>query len=496
MVFLVLLLSYQGKSLFIFLLPPTLVSSSNNILRAWRIFWSLRVKEILIPFILCLSFIFLIIVSYSKYYMEYNKNLKIFAMWMVFFYARIQLLLIRNSFLVLIFAWEGLGLTSFFLVMFYYNWTSCQGASLTFVSNRWGDCFLVRLAFIFGVLNFYFILTITILIFTKRAIFPFSSWLPAAIAAPTPVSALVHSRTLVTAGIALNFKFKICYTSLPVKFGIIFLGLFTIILGSLRALRSVDLKKIVAYTTLSQIGLLIFSLGGINPALTLAYLVVHALLKMGLFILRGVIILLRNSQNLFKSAKAQIKLKLWARVIIILINFVSWFCLSIYRLKEIFIVYYAKIKVSIFMWELLVLATRLTCLYSTRFFVVFIEGRTLKTTKNRVAKMLWMCLVVLFVVVIKLLVLYLKETKNFSIITFEFLILIIFIFFFNCRGFALTVGLLRKLNNILSNLTKIKIFEDNPIFFNFTFFIIFCSKILKQFKIIFLALIILLLTLL
>lgn len=161
------------------------------------------------------------------------------------------------------------------------------------------------------------------MIITKRAIFPFNSWLPGAIAAPTPVSALVHSRTLVTSGVTLNFKFKVCYSVYYSKRLIVILGVITILLGSLGALISVDLKKRVAFTTISQIGFLMFSLTSINPFLTLTYLVTHAFLKVLLFMLRGVFILSCRRQNLFKISKRPLKLKILRRVVIIIVNFMS-----------------------------------------------------------------------------------------------------------------------------------------------------------------------------
>lgn len=125
--------------------------------------------------------------------------------------------------------------------------------------------------------------------FTKRAQIPFRAWLPAAIAAPTPVSALVHSSTLVTAGIYLIFR-SFQLISPQLKSVILFIGLITMIMAGLRAIVEKDLKKIVALSTLSQLGIIVSSLGLGAPHLTFIHLISHAFFKALLFITVGTII--------------------------------------------------------------------------------------------------------------------------------------------------------------------------------------------------------------
>ncbi len=123
--------------------------------------------------------------------------------------------------------------------------------------------------------------------FTKSAQFPFSGWLPKAIRAPTPVRSLVHSRTLVTAGLFLLINFRFSFKiSLGLCF-LIFFGLFTIRISRVLAIYEKDFKKIVALSTLSQIGFCIFTLGLGYTFLTLFHLIRHALFKSCLFMLVG-----------------------------------------------------------------------------------------------------------------------------------------------------------------------------------------------------------------
>ena len=180
---------------------------------------------------------------------------------------------------------------------------------LTGVSNRIGDVILImRLSVIvgYGRLDLYvegsggplskdLIFLLLISASTKRAQIPFCAWLPAAMAAPTPVSRLVHSSTLVTAGAYLLFRsFRRSSSDL-----IFFLGLLTIGLARVRAISEIDIKKIVALSTLSQVGLIFTSLGLNLIDSSFFHLLVHAYLKAILFISVGRIIhLSRDYQDL------------------------------------------------------------------------------------------------------------------------------------------------------------------------------------------------------
>ena len=125
---------------------------------------------------------------------------------------------------------------------------------------------------------------------TKRAQIPFSAWLPAAMAAPTPVSALVHSSTLVTAGVYLLIRFNYVIRMRGYRGAVLFLGLITITMAGGSALIELDIKKIIALSTLSQLGVIFFSLGLCQPFLAFFHLVSHAYFKAILFIAAGSII--------------------------------------------------------------------------------------------------------------------------------------------------------------------------------------------------------------
>jgi len=228
--------------------------------------------------------------------MRFVLILNVFVLSMV-----ILILLPKLIFLML--GWDGLGFSRFLLVAWFRCYVRRFASLKTFLINRLGDgFFLISLVYFFfqGHFKFYVLdccmlivsLGLVIAFYTKSAHFPFSSWLPDAMAAPTPVSALVHSSTLVTAGLYMLFRFSYLWNYQV--FEIIHkLGLWTLFLGSLGACLEQNSKKIVAYSTIRQLGLLRFILSIGLFDLFFFYMMVHALFKALLFISVGSLMLLK-----------------------------------------------------------------------------------------------------------------------------------------------------------------------------------------------------------
>lgn len=267
-------------------------------------------------FISFVLFISSLVIYYRKDYISADIFINRFIILVLLFVFSIIIIILRPNLISILLGWDGLGLVSYCLVIYYQNVKSYNAGILTALSNRLGDvALLISIAWIlnYGSWNFLFYLDfikndfyIRIICFiailaaiTKRAQIPFSSWLPAAIAAPTPVSALVHSSTLVTAGVYLLIRFNnLLLDSSLAKFLLLISGL-TMFIAGLGANFEFDLKKIIALSTLSQLGLIIRILAIGFYKLAFFHLLTHALFKALLFICAGAIIHnIKNSQDI------------------------------------------------------------------------------------------------------------------------------------------------------------------------------------------------------
>lgn len=261
------------------------------------------ISMIFIRFVL---FISSIVMYYSKEYMHGDINLNRFILIIFLFVISMIFMIVSPNLLRILLGWDGLGLVSYCLVIYYQNVKSANAGIITAITNRIGDVMLlISISWIlnYGSWNFiyylefikndkYIIIISFIVILaaiTKSAQIPFSSWLPAAIAAPTPVSSLVHSSTLVTAGVYLLIRF-FNRLNFNLLFILLFIGVITIFIAGLGANYEYDLKKIIALSTLSQLGLIIRILACGDTLLAFYHLLTHALFKATLFICAGRII--------------------------------------------------------------------------------------------------------------------------------------------------------------------------------------------------------------
>lgn len=271
------------------------------------------------------------VLLFSKEYIKQEKKKNYFTIIVLLFILSINLLIFIPNLITLLLGWDGLGLTSFILVIYYQNPKSLGAGIITALSNRIGDVLiLIAIALIFNIRRWNIIfkfspsdsLLLGFIIFaacTKSAQLPFRRWLPAAIAAPTPVSALVHSSTLVTAGIFLLFRFKRSLFLSPISIKILLiLRSLTIIMAGSSALFESDIKKIIALSTLRQLGVMISSTALFLPFLTFFHLISHALFKALIFICAGYIIIINShSQDLRSNSLSFFNTPLINRTILI-----------------------------------------------------------------------------------------------------------------------------------------------------------------------------------
>lgn len=322
------------------------------------------------------------VLNFSKRYIINDKNYIRFHFLLIIFILRIYLLILRPNIVRVLLGWDGLGLRSYLLVIYYGRTKAYNSGIITALTNRLGDSLiLLRIGFliIIGNWNFYFystksldlilIIIIILAASTKSAQIPFSAWLPAAMAAPTPVSSLVHSSTLVTAGVYLLIRHEIFFFSNKFTFYIIVIGTLTIVLARIRALFETDLKKIVALSTLRQLGIIFLSLGLGRYIIRYFHLLTHAFFKALLFLCTGAIIhRSKDYQDLRLTGRRSISLPTINRFILISrFSLMGLPFISAFFSKEIILEIIILKNFNLRVYILIVLGVALTALYRTRF---------------------------------------------------------------------------------------------------------------------------------
>lgn len=374
-------------------LAPTLyiVHCNSTLLLEWNLF-SISSTPIIITVILDpLGLIFsctVVIISanilkFSTIYMKEDKFIDRFTVLVLLFVLSINMLIFFPHLIILLLGWDGLGIVSFILVIYYQNPKSLAAGIITALTNRIGDVILLlaiawtlnqghwNILHMWAVdENMYQALVIIIAAITKRAQMPFSRWLPAAIAAPTPVSALVHSSTLVTAGVFLLIRF---YNFLSSVWWfttlLLFVAVSTTLIAGLRASSECDIKKIIALSTLRQLGIIIAAIGLGMVHIAFFHIVTHAIFKALLFVCAGRFIHrhihsqdLRWMGNLTKQIPTTTSCLIIANLALCGFPFMSGF-----YSKDIIVeasLYYPHNSLII---NLILFAVGLTAFYSTRF---------------------------------------------------------------------------------------------------------------------------------
>jgi NADH-quinone oxidoreductase subunit L len=253
---------------------------------------------------------------FSMGYMKHDEGFyKFFVYLNLFIFAMLTLVLGSNYFL-LFFGWEGVGICSYLLIGFWYSdFKNTLAARKAFIMNRIGDLGLLVGLFLilakFGTLEYgelaerfelakiatndWMIFGITMCLFIgatgKSAQIPLFTWLPDAMAGPTPVSALIHAATMVTAGIFLTVRSNYLFEAAPMtKDVMLYIGLATSIVAAFIAMRQNDIKKVLAYSTVSQLGMLFVSLGMGAYTAAMFHVTTHAFFKALLFLGSGSVI--------------------------------------------------------------------------------------------------------------------------------------------------------------------------------------------------------------
>jgi NADH-quinone oxidoreductase subunit L len=271
----------------------------------------LRLDPLSLTFVLLVTFVGTLIHVYSVAYMAEDVDRRRFFAYLNLFVAAMLLLVLADSYLLLFVGWEGVGLASYLLIGFWNHSTpNAVAAKKAFIANRVGDIGLLVAMMImfatFGAVDFTTVhagvsgasqgtltalgLMLLLAACGKSAQFPLQSWLGDAMAGPTPVSALIHAATMVTAGVYLIVRSAPIFDATPdARLVVAIVGGITLLFGAIVGAAKDDIKKVLAASTMSQIGYMMLAagLGPIGYAFAIFHLVTHGFFKAGMFLGAG-----------------------------------------------------------------------------------------------------------------------------------------------------------------------------------------------------------------
>ena len=339
---------------------------------------------------------------YATGYMHDDPSFSRFFSYMNLFVSAMLILVLGDNLLLLFMGWEGVGLCSYLLIGFWftdpYNGYCARKA---FVVTRVGDASMALGLFLLfqnvGTLNIQEAMqaaqmnwtsgsgvatAITLLLLGgavgKSAQLPLQTWLPDAMAGPTPISALIHAATMVTAGVYLIARTHVLYELAPdVQFLVGVIGGITLLMAGFTALTQSDIKKVLAFSTVSQIGYMFLGLGVGAWSSSIFHLMTHAFFKALLFLTAGSVILaMHHEQNIFKMGGLWKDLK-WSHALFLIgtLALVAIFPLSGYWSKEEILASALTSERGFVLWLMGVAGAFMTGLYSFRLYFLVFHGK-------------------------------------------------------------------------------------------------------------------------
>jgi NADH-quinone oxidoreductase subunit L len=275
-----------------------------------KVSWSYQLDQLSILMGLIVTGVGSVIHLYSIGYMHHDKGFYKFFLYLNLFIFSMNNLILADNMLVTFLGWEGVGACSYFLIGYWFtDMEKAAAAQKAFVANRIGDfAFLVAIFILFqttGSLSYSKILGaglsgdtafwVSLLVFIaatgKSAQIPLYVWLPDAMAGPTPVSALIHAATMVTSGIYLISRLSVVFLAAPAVMIVVgVVGAATAILAAMIAIAQNDIKKVLAYSTVSQLGFMFMALGAGAFSTAIFHVMTHAFFKACLFLGSGSVI--------------------------------------------------------------------------------------------------------------------------------------------------------------------------------------------------------------
>ena len=372
--------------------------------------WAIYVDQLTAIMFILVTFVSAIVHLYSLGYMKDDKNLPKFLSYLSLFTFFMLALVSADNFLQLFFGWEGVGLCSYLLIGYYYQKDSANNAAVkAFIVNRIGDfAFIIGIVItliyastvefsgVFGqsqdlantaitILGYEFKVLdiICLMLFIgctgKSAQIGMHVWLPDAMEGPTPVSALIHAATMVTAGVFLIARCSFMFEYSPNVLAIItVVGAITCLFAATIAIAQTDIKKIIAYSTCSQLGYMFFACGVSTYQAGIFHLVTHGFFKALLFLSAGSVIHSTCEQEIFKIGG------IWQKMPITYANFwvgslaiIGIFPLAGFYSKDLILESaYIASGVGVFAFVLGIFAALLTAIYSLKIIMVTFHGNT------------------------------------------------------------------------------------------------------------------------
>lgn len=392
-----------------FLQAPPAAGAYTQLLWQWistanlSIDISLRADALSLVFIFVITFVGALIHVYSTAFMRKDRDYARFFACMNLFVCSMLVLVMADNLVLLYLGWEGVGLCSYLLIGFWYETTAnCNAANKAFFTTRIGDtAMLIGLFLLFkelGTLNIAAILqqsplhfatgapTITLIALLllaggmgKSAQLPLQTWLPDAMAGPSPVSALIHAATMVTAGVYLIARMHTVFQLSPVAMTVTaIIGAATLFVAGCSAMVQTDIKRILAYSTISQIGYMFLALGVGAWSAAIFHFFTHAFFKALLFLAAGAVIeSLHHEHNIFKMGGLKNKMPVVFRTFLAgaaALAALPFITAGFYSKDQVLWYTWSAVNGHAMFWLVALAGAFITAFYSTRLVLVVFWG--------------------------------------------------------------------------------------------------------------------------
>jgi NADH-quinone oxidoreductase subunit L len=364
---------------------------------------SFSLDALSLVFCFVITFVGFLIHIYSIGFMEKDEGFARFFAYMNLFIGSMLVLVLADNILLMYLGWEGVGLCSYLLIGFWYKEPqNGYAARKAFIITRIGDTAMIIGIFIlflnFGTVNInelmqqasskwvagssIAVLTAALLLggaLGKSAQLPLQTWLPDAMAGPSPVSALIHAATMVTAGVYLIARTHVLFSLAPVvQSAIAIIGALTLLLAGFSALAQHDLKRILAYSTISQIGYMFLALGVGAWSAAVFHFMIHAFFKALLFLGAGVVILVLDEEHdIFKMGGLRKKMQVVFYTFLIgsaSLSALPLITAGFYSKDQILWYSFSSLSGNSLLWLAGITGALLTALYSFRMIFITFYG--------------------------------------------------------------------------------------------------------------------------